>query len=216
MSDFRIHQLCGDVEALLSLALPPKKLYDSAKLKRLATLLPELHAGGHRVLIFSQSTQMLDLLQEFLGDGPGGLDLPHLRLDGSTPVAERHELIEAYQSSDEVFAFLLSTRAGGQGINLTGADTVIIHDLDWNPQLDLQAEDRAHRIGQTRLVRVIRMVTKGSVDEKILALQKRKKSLGAQLLDHRRAGADEGPDAPSLSVMSEVLREALEQDVDDE
>ena len=157
-SDFRLHQLCAEIGSLKKLALPPRLLFDSAKLKRLATLLPQLHADGHRALIFSQSTQMLDILQEFLGTGSGGLGLQHLRLDGSTPVVERQAMIDEFQRSEagaaQVFCFLLSTRAGGQGINLTAADTVIIHDLDWNPMLDVQAEDRAHRIGQTREVRV--------------------------------------------------------------
>ena len=160
---------------------------------------------------------MLDILEEFLGNGPGGLGLQHLRLDGSTPVVERQSMIDEFQRSDEVFCFLLSTRAGGQGINLTGADTVIIHDLDWNPMLDVQAEDRAHRIGQTREVRVIRLLSAGTVDENILALQKRKKVLGAKLLDghhsvglahSRGAAADDGPE--DLRVMNEILREALE------
>lgn len=162
-SDFRLHQLCAEIDSLKKLALPPRLLFDSAKLKLLATLLPQLRADGHRALVFSQSTQMLDILQEFLGSGSGGLGLKHLRLDGSTPVAERQEMIDEFQRSEagaaQVFCFLLSTRAGGQGINLTAADTVIIHDLDWNPMLDVQAEDRAHRIGQTREVRVIRLPT---------------------------------------------------------
>ena len=162
-SDFRLHQLCAEIDSLKKLALPPRLLFDSAKLKLLATLLPQLCADGHRALVFSQSTQMLDILQEFLGSGSGGLGLKHLRLDGSTPVAERQEMIDEFQRSEagaaQVFCFLLSTRAGGQGINLTAADTVIIHDLDWNPMLDVQAEDRAHRIGQTREVRVIRLPT---------------------------------------------------------
>ena len=162
-SDFRLHQLCAEIDSLKKLALPPRLLFDSAKLKLLATLLPQLCADGHRALVFSQSTQMLDILQEFLGSGSGGLGLKPLRLDGSTPVAERQEMIDEFQRSEagaaQVFCFLLSTRAGGQGINLTAADTVIIHDLDWNPMLDVQAEDRAHRIGQTREVRVIRLPT---------------------------------------------------------
>jgi SWI/SNF-related matrix-associated actin-dependent regulator 1 of chromatin subfamily A len=206
-SDYRVHQLCAELKPLKKLALPPRQLFDSAKLKLLASLLPQLRADGHRALIFSQSTQMLDILEEFVGDGPGGLGLTHLRLDGSTPVADRQAMIDKYQRSDEVFVFLLSTRAGGQGINLTGADTVIIHDLDWNPQLDIQAEDRAHRIGQTRAVRVIRLLSAGTVDENILALQKRKKVLNDKLL-----GAEAVPDSaePDMQVMSEILREALE------
>ena len=157
------HALCADVPALRKLQLPPPKLYDSGKLARLAELLPKLHAEGHRVLLFSQSTQTLDLLEEFVSAprDAGGLGFAHLRLDGNTAVGERQALIDDFnREGSAVFCFLLSTRAGGQGLNLTGADTVILHDLDWNPQLDKQAVDRAHRIGQTRPVRVIRMVTR--------------------------------------------------------
>ena len=81
---------------------------------------------------------MLDLLEHFVGEGGGGLGLRYLRLDGGTPQAERQLMIDEYQRDEQVFIFLLSTRAGGQGINLTAADTVILHDLDWNPQLDRQ------------------------------------------------------------------------------
>ena len=196
-SDWELHALCADVPALRKLQLPPPKLYDSGKLGRLAELLPKLHAEGHRVLLFSQSTQTLDLLEEFVSAprDAGGLGFAHLRLDGNTAVGERQALIDDFnREGSAVFCFLLSTRAGGQGLNLTGADTVILHDLDWNPQLDKQAVDRAHRIGQTRPVRVIRMVTRGTVDEAIHTMQLRKNELDAKLLGsamarRRRAAA---------------------------
>merc|ERR1740130_401742 len=144
-TDFKIHQLCEELQtkapALGKLALTPAQLYDSAKMRELREMLPDLQAKGRRVLLFSQHTTMLDLLQYFVGH----LSLSHLRLDGQTPQAERQEMIDMYQRDDVVFIFLLSTRAGGQGINLTAADTVILHALDWNPQLDRQAVDRAHR-----------------------------------------------------------------------
>ena len=125
------------------LALGGKQLFDSAKMRELQALLPRLKAEGHRVLLFSQYTQMLDLLEALMGAEHGGLGLSYLRLDGSTSQGERQQLIDEFQAEgSEVFAFLLSTRAGGQGINLTGADTVILHDLDWNPQLDRQAEEK--------------------------------------------------------------------------
>ena len=123
----------------------------------------------------------------------GGLGFAHLRLDGNTAVGERQALIDDFnREGSAVFCFLLSTRAGGQGLNLTGADTVILHDLDWNPQLDKQAVDRAHRIGQTRPVRVIRMVTRGTVDEAIHTMQLRKNEL-----DAKRAPPTAPPTAPS-------------------
>lgn len=106
--------------------------------------LPELVAAGHRVLIFSQWTKLLDVLEILMT----ALSLGYLRLDGSTPVAERQDLINTFNLDLSKQVFLLSTRAGGLGINLTSADTVIMHDLDFNPVNDRQAEDRCHRIGQ--------------------------------------------------------------------
>ena len=186
-SDFVLHQLCEDlgeeVPSIGKMRLTGKELFDSAKMRELRALLPRLHREGHRVLLFSQYTTMLDLLEAMMGAEYGGLGLKYVRLDGQTKQEHRQELIDEFQAADsDLFAFLLSTRAGGQGINLTAADTVILHDLDWNPQLDRQAEDRAHRMGQTREVRVIRMVTRGTVDENIYAIQKRKKMLDEKLL----------------------------------
>ena len=211
-SDWELHALCADVPALRKLQLPPPKLYDSGKLARLAELLPKLHAEGHRVLLFSQSTQTLDLLEEFVSAprDAGGLGFAHLRLDGNTAVGERQALIDDFnREGSAVFCFLLSTRAGGQGLNLTGADTVILHDLDWNPQLDKQAVDRAHRIGQTRPVRVIRMVTRGTVDEAIHTMQLRKNELDAKLLGSADGAADGAEPPPN--VMGELVEQAIEQ-----
>ncbi|CAI7814937.1 unnamed protein product [Closterium sp. NIES-54] len=120
--------------------------------KALSTLLPKLKSDGHRVLLFSQWTAVLDILQHVMGL----LGLTFLRLDGSTQVVQRQALVDEFNRDPSVFAMLLSTRAGGQGLNLTGADTVILHDVDFNPQMDRQAEDRCHRIGQTRPVTVVR------------------------------------------------------------
>jgi SWI/SNF-related matrix-associated actin-dependent regulator 1 of chromatin subfamily A len=199
-SDFQLHQLCLELPQLRRLCLPHAVLCDSAKVAQLTALLPRLREEGHKVLIFSQWTQMLDIIESILG-APPGLDLPFVRLDGSTAVEERQQLIDSFQAKDSpIFAFLLSTRAGGQGITLTAADTVIIHDLDWNPQLDRQAVDRAHRIGQTRPVRVIRMVTEETVEEQIHTMQQRKAGLDAQLLGdvrkspHKRGGAAAAPE----------------------
>ena len=144
------------------------------------------------MLLFSQHTSMLDLLEHFVGEGSGGLGLRYLRLDGGTPQAERQLMIDEYQRDEQVFIFLLSTRAGGQGINLTAADTVILHDLDWNPQLDRQAVDRAHRMGQQNQVTVVRMVTRGTVDEHIHQRQKQKTLLDAKLLNGRAGGGGGG------------------------
>jgi len=189
-SDFRLHTVCAELAessqvrlgGLQGLMLPNEVIVDSAKMRELRRLLPELKEGGHRCLIFSQSLEMLDLLEHLLG--PSGLRLHYCRLDGGTPVAERQVKIDKFQAADsKIFAFLLSTRAGGQGINLTAADTVILHDLDWNPQLDRQAVDRAHRLGQRRAVTVYKLVTASTVEESIVQLQHRKRILGNAVLD---------------------------------
>src|SRR3569833_2999010 len=98
----------------------------------------------------------------------------YFRMDGSTNIADLRDMVNEFQVNDKIFAFLLSTRAGGLGVNLTGADTVIFYDNDWNPTMDAQATDRAHRIGQTKAVSVYRHVTKGTVEEKIVKRAKQK------------------------------------------
>ena len=104
-------------------------------------LLARLKEGGHRVLIYSQMTRMIDLLEEYMGHRQH----TYIRLDGSSKISERRDMVADFQSRNDIFVFLLSTRAGGLGINLTAADTVIFYDSDWNPTVDQQAMDRAHR-----------------------------------------------------------------------
>jgi DNA helicase INO80 len=137
---------------------------DSGKLLVLDRLLRTLQQQGHRCLIFSQMTRMMDLLEEFFRFRR----YRYFRLDGQTAVAERHDMVRAFQSDPRYFIFLLSTRAGALGINLTAADTVVFYDSDWNPTMDAQAMDRAHRIGQKKQVTVYRLVCKNTVEERIL------------------------------------------------
>ncbi|GFR46138.1 hypothetical protein Agub_g7654 [Astrephomene gubernaculifera] len=144
------------------------------KLALLDRLLKQLRKGGHRVLIFSQMTEMLNVLEAYLQD----LGIQAMRIDGSVPWQQRKEGIAEFQSGQsDKWVFLLSTRAGGLGINLTAADTVIIYDSDWNPHQDSQAMDRCHRIGQTRPVLVFRLVTSNSVENRMLAKADSKKAL---------------------------------------
>jgi len=144
----------------------------SGKMKVLDQLLKALLERGHKVLIFSQMTRMLDILGDYLSYKK----FTFSRLDGTMSFEDRQANIDQFNETDETNVFLLSTRAGGLGINLTAADTVIIFDSDWNPQQDLQAQDRCHRIGQTRPVVVYRLVTAKTIDEKIVerAAAKRK------------------------------------------
>lgn len=138
---------------------------ESGKMIMLDRLVPYLFSKNHKVLIFSQFTKQLDMLEDWASLLRG---YKVCRIDGSVKVSDRTEQIEAFNSSPSHKLFLLSTRAGGLGINLTAADTVILYDSDWNPQQDLQAQDRAHRIGQTRPVIVYRLATKGTVEQTLL------------------------------------------------
>ena len=137
----------------------------SGKLLLLDTLLPRLLKLGHKVLIFSQFKTTLDILETYASSLR---NWQCCRIDGSISQVDRHEQIQLFNTTKKLNLFLLSTRAGGQGINLTAADTVILFDSDWNPQQDLQAMDRAHRIGQTRPVIVYRLATRGTVEETLL------------------------------------------------
>jgi len=140
----------------------------SGKMRLLDRLLPRLKEGGSQVLIFSQMTSMLDILEDYCVYRK----YKYCRLDGSTDIIDRDKMIRKFtQPNSKYFIFLLSTRAGGLGINLASADTVIIYDSDWNPQMDLQAMDRAHRIGQTRQVNVYRLITTDTLEERIIERQ---------------------------------------------
>jgi DNA helicase INO80 len=162
-----------DMPNYVELAVPLKLLHDSAKLKSLDELLRNLSAEGHRVLIFCQMTRMLDILEDYLYLRKHS----YLRMDGSTPIGERRDLIDEFQKNSSVFVFILSTRAGGLGVNLTAADTVIFYDIDWNPTMDAQATDRVHRIGQTKAVTVYRLITSRTVEERILRRAKQKQTV---------------------------------------
>ena len=118
-------------------------------------------------------THMIDILEEYMAKR----SYTYFRMDGSTQIADRRDMINEFQTNDKIFAFLLSTRAGGLGVNLTGADTVIFYDNDWNPTMDAQATDRAHRIGQTKTVYVYRFVTAGTIEERILKRAKQKQNV---------------------------------------
>ena len=158
---------------------------DSAKLAALLELADELRAGRHRALVFSQFTGHLDLVEAALQ----ARGARFLRLDGSTPAKERARRVEAFQAG-EGDLFLISLKAGGSGLNLTGADYVVHLDPWWNPAVEDQATDRAHRIGQTRPVTVYRLVLKDSIEQGILALHAAKRTLAADFLeDAEAAGA---------------------------
>ncbi|XP_010080473.1 PREDICTED: helicase SRCAP-like, partial [Pterocles gutturalis] len=149
------------------------------KLQTLDVLLRRLKAGCHRVLIFTQMTRMLDVLERFL-TYHGHI---YLRLDGSTRVEQRQALMERFNADKRIFCFILSTRSGGVGVNLAGADTVIFYDSDWNPTMDAQAQDRCHRIGQTRDVHIYRLISERTVEENILKKANQKRMLGDMAIE---------------------------------
>ncbi|CAI0559889.1 unnamed protein product [Linum tenue] len=151
----------------------------SGKFELLDRLLPKLRATGHRILLFSQMTKLMNILEIYLRLH----GYMYLRLDGTTKTEERGAKLKQFNAPDSpYFMFLLSTRAGGLGLNLQTADTVIMFDSDWNPQMDQQAEDRAHRIGQKKEVRVFVLVSVGSIEEVILERAKQKMGIDAKVI----------------------------------
>ena len=143
------------------------------KLATLDRLLVELKKGGHRVLLYFQMTRMMDLMEEYLTYRQHKF----IRLDGSSKLDDRRDLVHDWQTKPELFVFLLSTRAGGLGINLTAADTVIFYDSDWNPTIDSQAMDRAHRLGQTKQVTVYRLLMRNTIEERMRDRAKQKEQV---------------------------------------
>ncbi|XP_033184889.1 SWI/SNF-related, matrix-associated actin-dependent regulator of chromatin, subfamily a, containing DEAD/H box 1 [Bombus vancouverensis nearcticus] len=192
MSDYQINQLTRTYKSLAGLGLPQELISEAGKLKILDELLPKLKEEGHRVLIFSQFTMILDILEEYLTIR----GRTYLRLDGSTPVTDRQYLINQYMEDESIFIFLLSTKAGGLGINLTAADTVIIHDIDFNPYNDKQAEDRCHRVGQKRPVSIIRLLSEATIEEGIYEIAQDKLHLEQQI-----TGEEENESTDKKSVL---------------
>lgn len=159
----------------LTIQFPDKRLlqYDCGKLQALDKLLRKLQSGGHRALIFTQMTKVLDILEQFLNIHGH----KYLRLDGATKVEQRQILTDRFNHDSRILCFILSTRSGGLGINLTGADTVIFYDQDWNPAMDKQCQDRCHRIGQTRDVHIYRLVSEHTIEANILRKASQKQML---------------------------------------
>jgi DNA helicase INO80 len=159
------------------------KADDSAKLAYLEELLDEVVAGEHRALLFCRSTRMHQILERFLNEW----GIKFLQLTGDTPTDRRQQLVDQFNSSPDITVFLLSM-AGSSGINLTSADTVIFYDHDWNPANDAQAMDRAYRIGQKKDVTVYRLVSKGTIEERILERQRAKQNLADEVIGADASG----------------------------
>lgn len=176
----------------------------SGKLRLLDCMLPELRRRKHKVLLFSQMTRVLDILEDYCHLR----HFRHCRLDGRTKMEDRQLQMHLFNNDPSYFVFLLSTRAGGLGINLTGGDTVVLFDSDWNPQSDLQAMDRCHRIGQTRPVVVYRLVTRGTVEQRMVERASAKRKLEKIIMQKGRFSrvGESSRNALSPQELLELLR----------
>lgn len=183
----------------------------SGKFRLMHRMLTKLKERGHKVLIFSLMTRMLDVMEDYLeADG-----VQYCRLDGSVSQIDRENRIKQFNEDPDITCFLLSTRAGGLGINLTSADTVIIYDSDWNPQIDLQAQDRCHRIGQTKPVRVFRLLTTDSVEKRIWQTAQRKLQL-EKLIIHKGNFKGAASTGDKITLTAANLLEILNVGTNDE
>ncbi|XP_032238134.2 SWI/SNF-related matrix-associated actin-dependent regulator of chromatin subfamily A containing DEAD/H box 1 isoform X2 [Nematostella vectensis] len=202
MSDFELHRLCLEQRSLSSYVLGEELLYDSGKFERLNAMLPEMKDNGDRVLLFSQFTLVMDIIEVYLQH----CGYRYFRLDGQTPVVERQPMIDNFNSDPDIFLFLLSTKAGGLGINLTSANVVILHDIDFNPYNDKQAEDRCHRVGQTRDVHVYRLIAKDTVEDNMLKCANSKLKLEKDVVsaDNDEDSGDSSEDV--ASVLTNVFK----------
>ncbi|AOA62227.1 Isw1b complex ATPase subunit [Komagataella phaffii CBS 7435] len=178
-------------------------VFNAQKMKVLDKLLKRKKEQGSRVLIFSQMSRMLDILEDYCNFREYG----YCRIDGQTDHSDRIDAIDDYNRKDsDKFVFLLTTRAGGLGINLTSADTVILYDSDWNPQADLQAMDRAHRIGQTKQVYVYRLVTENAIEEKVLERAQQKLRLDQLVIQQGRNIEDKKSNATSKDELLSMIQ----------
>ena len=139
-------------------------MYDCGKLNMMIELLKKLKSKGSKALIFTQMSKMLDLFEYVLNL----FNFTYVRLDGNTKIENRQIVVQKFNTDPKIFCFIASTRSGGIGLNLTGANTVIFYDTDWNPSMDRQAQDRCHRIGSTRDVSIYRLISEFTIEENIL------------------------------------------------
>ncbi|OAA38107.1 SNF2-family ATP dependent chromatin remodeling factor snf21 [Metarhizium rileyi] len=190
----------------------------AGKFELLDRILPKYQATGHRVLMFFQMTAIMDIMEDYLRYRK----FEYLRLDGTTKSDERSDLLKDFNAPDsKYFMFLLSTRAGGLGLNLQTADTVIIYDSDWNPHQDLQAQDRAHRIGQKNEVRILRLISSNSVEEKILERARFKLDMDGKVIqagrfDNKSSETDRDAMLRTLLESADMAESGEQDDMEDE
>jgi SNF2 family DNA or RNA helicase len=202
----RLRQTCCDPGLL---PFPEaRKVTHSAKKARFLEILTQLLGEGRRILVFSQWTKMLGLIRAELD----ALSIEYAYMDGST--RDRTAVVESFQASDGPGVFLISLKAGGLGLNLTAADTVIHYDPWWNPATEEQAADRAHRIGQTRPVLVVKLVVEDTVEDAVLQLQERKRGLARSAIEADVSGIKSLSRDDLISIFGDGGAEELELNVD--
>lgn len=203
-SDFELHLWCRDYPKLLSrFDLPQEAELNSGKVKKLLELVNQYQENGDRVLVFSKFSRLIELLQEVMA--VQGID--HRVLTGSTNVSDRQDLIDEFNDNPDIPVFLLTTGAGGTGINLTAANKVIIFDQSDNPQDDIQAENRAHRLGQKRDVEIVRLISRNTVEELIYEACKKKIELANKVTG--AVGEDAQDEAEHAGNLEKEVRRML-------
>lgn len=212
MTDFELHGFCEKYPTTMSgFPLRDNEWMDSGKVKRLCDLLSTFKTNGDRALVFSQFVMVMNILEAVLES----LGIRFFRLDGQTKIDERQDMIDQFYEEEDITVFLLSTKAGGAGINLACANKVVIFDSSFNPQDDIQAENRAHRVGQKREVEVVRLVTRGTIEEQIHALGETKLAL-----DNRVAGdmgiSDEPETKKAEKQGIKIVEEMMMKQIKDE
>ncbi|KAJ5472576.1 hypothetical protein N7530_006577 [Penicillium desertorum] len=203
-NDFECHQMCVEnPNSLGKFKLKNDEWMDSGKVEQLKELLTRFIANGDRTLVFSQFTMVMDILEHVLET----LKIEFVRLDGRTNVEDRQSILDAFHERTEIPVFLLSTKAGGAGINLACANRVVIFDSSFNPQEDVQAENRAHRVGQAREVEVYRLVTRHTIEEQIYGLGQTKLALDQAVAGDDEAVAKKGEEAGMKVVEGMMIAE---------
>ena len=216
--DYGLHFFCKERPYLQKFALKKKEWMDAAKISVFQKLVSEFAANGDRVLVFSQFTTMMNILEAVLET----MNVKFLRLDGSTDMQVRQTMIDQFTNDESITLFMLSTKAGGAGINLASANKVIIFDSGFNPQDDIQAENRAHRVGQTRDVEVVRLVTRGTIEEQIHTLGESKIALDERVAGEGATTAEEkqaekaGEQMVERMFLQSLQKENIEEHVKEE
>ena len=213
----RIPNVIKYLSLFKTIKCPDRKLveYDSGKLIKLAELLKKLYLNKSKALIFTQMTRMLDILEIFLNIH----GFTYVRLDGSTKVELRQQIVDKFNNDKKVFCFISSTRSGGIGLNLTGADSIIFYDTDWNPAMDKQAQDRCHRIGQTRTVHIYRLITLSTIEENIFKKSIQKRELNYVVMEDGKFDIDNMQNLNNKLNIQNIIQEGnliKKNDDDDE